>query len=276
MKSFALASAALFAAAAARHPRHLHRRDLTTVTEVEWVTHTEYVTEIIDVSTTLYITPGQSVPTADATNVVPAPTNAQFFESPSPPAEKPKQTATAAAPPPPPPPPPSSQPTTPPALVAPAPTSVAPAPTSVAAPPPPPPPPASSQEPAPAPEPKPSPAETKPSPSPSTGGSGSGEHSGDITYYAVGLGACGEDDSGKDNSDNIVALSSALMGAQSNGNPKCGQTITIYGNGKSVQATVRDKCPGCDLNSIDVSEKVYKELWGGLGSGRQRISWSFN
>ncbi|KAJ6785884.1 hypothetical protein PWT90_11183 [Aphanocladium album] len=237
MKSFALASAALFAAVAAKP---LQRRNAVTVTEVEWVTQTEYVTEIIDVSTTIYITPGQSVPTV-LTSIVPAPSDAQFYEPPSPSPEQPKQTSTPAA----------------------------------AAPPPPPPPAASSPSPAPAPEPKPKPSESKPNPSGSSG-SGSGEHSGDITYYAVGLGACGEDDSGKDNSENIVALSSLLMGAQSNGNPKCGQTITIHGNGKSVQATVRDKCPSCTEGSIDVSEKVFKELWGDLGVGRQSVTWSFN
>lgn len=108
------------------------------------------------------------------------------------------------------------------------------------------------------------------------GCSGSGTYKGDITYYAVGMGACGDDDGGKDNSENIVALSHLLMGAKSNDNPMCGKTITIYGNGKIATATVRDKCMGCKEDDIDVSEKVFKQLYGSLDSGRMPISWSFN
>lgn len=65
------------------------------------------------------------------------------------------------------------------------------------------------------------------------------------------MGACGEDDTGKDETDYIVALSHDLMGTQSNGNPYCGKTITISYGGKTVQATVKDKCMGCALDSID-------------------------
>ncbi|ATY65607.1 speract/scavenger receptor domain-containing protein [Cordyceps militaris CM01] len=279
MKSFALATVALFAAVAAKP---VQRRDLVTVTEVEWVTKYETVTEIVDVSTTLYVTPGQSVPTAEAT-ILPEPSNGQFFETASqaPAPEQPEQTPVAAppAPPPapaptttaaPPPPPPSSSapPPPPPApttTAAPAPPSVAPAPAPA---------PTSTPAPAPAPAPQSSPVVAKPSDS--AGGSGTGTNSGDITYYAVGLGACGEDDSGKDKTENIVALSSKLMGAQSNGNPMCDKTITIFGNGKSVQAKVRDKCPSCEPGSIDVSEKAFLDLFGDLGVGRTKVTWSFN
>ena len=268
MKSVAIASAsaALFAATAAKPSGHKHlhaARELEVVTETTWVTEVEWVTEYIDATTTLWITPGE-----ESAEETPAPSphvsKAQFYEAPSSVTEPPKETQ-APAPPAPPPPPPKEDPTTqaapsppPPPPPAPEPTSEAPAPAP----------------PAPAPEtnPEPSPQESKPE----SGGSGSGEYSGEITYYAVGLGACGKDDSGKDNSANIVALSKDMMGTQSNSNPMCGKTITIYANGKSTTATVRDKCMGCPKNSIDVSEKVYKELYGSLGSGRMPVSWSFN
>lgn len=110
----------------------------------------------------------------------------------------------------------------------------------------------------------------------STDTSGHGTYKGDITYYAVGMGACGNDDSGKDNSENIVALSHEVMGSQSNDNPLCGKTVTIYGGGRIATAIVRDKCMGCRANDIDVSEKVYKQLYGGLSSGRISISWTLN
>ncbi|OAA51385.1 allergen Asp F7 [Beauveria brongniartii RCEF 3172] len=263
MKFFAFA---LFAAAAAKP---LNRRGTVTVTEVEWVTKIETVTEILDVSTTTFITPGQSVPTADATPIVPAPSDGQFFETASISQKQPEQTSVAAPAPPPPPPPPSStappppppQPTAEPAAPAPAPSQPEPASFDAA----------------------PQPSSTSEAPAPSStsgggGGGGSGEYKGEMTYYAVGPGACGPDDTGKDNTDNIVALSSILMGPLSNNNPMCGKKIKIFAKGKTTEATVRDKCPvaGCKTQGdIDVSEKVFKFFFGSLDSGRESISWSF-
>jgi hypothetical protein len=250
MKSYAIASAFFIAAAAAQprnhgHQHHHNKRE--PVIEIEWVTEIETVTAIVGADTTYLITPSHTpAPNSD---------DAQFIES-----------TEAAAPPP-------------------APTS-----TSSSAAPPPPPPPSPEPEPEPSPEPQPSPeptpspepsSEPSPEPEPSSspapgGGGGSGEvYEGEITYYAVGLGACGEDDSGADQTKNIVAISSSIM-TGSNGDPSCGRTITIESNGKSVTATVRDKCPSCERGSIDVSEKVYLELWGSLDTGRMPVKWQFN
>ncbi|KAJ4143957.1 hypothetical protein NW765_001109 [Fusarium oxysporum] len=66
------------------------------------------------------------------------------------------------------------------------------------------------------------------------------------------------------------------MGELSNSNPMCGKTITIKANGKTCQATVADKCMGCAINDIDVSRKVYEEIWGSLDSGRTEVEWWFN
>ena len=248
------AFAATLAAVATAQPRghaHLHKhaaRDI--VTETDWVVVTEYVTQMVDATSTVWVSPGQ----AAETNTI-KDGKGNFYETPSPQSQQPS--SSAAPPPPPPPPPPAPAPTT----------------TEAAKPPPP--------APAPAPAAKAQPSSGGSS-SASSGGSssgsssGSGSHKGDITYYQIGMGACGEDDSGKDDSVSIVALSHLLMGQQSNGNPYCGKTITIYGNGKSTTATVKDKCMGCKEDDIDVSEKVYKELWGGLGTGRMPVSWSFN
>jgi len=90
------------------------------------------------------------------------------------------------------------------------------------------------------------------------------------------MGACGIDDSGKDKSEHIVALSSQLMGALSNSNPLCGKTITISANGKTVQAVVHDKCPSCAPGSVDGSESIFTELFGSLTDGRRTIEWWFN
>jgi len=119
----------------------------------------------------------------------------------------------------------------------------------------------------PSPEPAPS-----PSPTPSNGG-GSGSYSGDITYYAVGLGSCGWDDAGLDKTDNIVAISSALYADLGNG--ICGKKLSITANGKTITGTVRDKCPSCAKGSIDVSEKAFLDLFGDVGVGRSKVTWSF-
>ncbi|GKT90938.1 allergen Asp F7 [Colletotrichum tofieldiae] len=119
------------------------------------------------------------------------------------------------------------------------------------------------------------PSAAQPSTGSSSGSSGGEVHSGDLTYYAVGLGACGEDDSGKDQTENIVAISHLVMGAQSNGNPYCGKKVKITVNGKTTTATVRDKCMGCKAEDIDVSEKCFLEMFDSLGVGRQTVEWSF-
>ncbi|AEO62260.1 uncharacterized protein THITE_2106235 [Thermothielavioides terrestris NRRL 8126] len=127
------------------------------------------------------------------------------------------------------------------------------------------------------------PAATSSSSSSGSGSSGSGSGSGgsttyqgDITYYTLGLGSCGIDDTGKDNSANIVALSAALMGAVSNANPLCGKTITIKANGKTAQAVVHDKCPVCAFGDVDASQNLFLELFGSTDGGREKIEWWFN
>lgn len=97
---------------------------------------------------------------------------------------------------------------------------------------------------------------------------------GRMTYYDVGLGACGDDDSGLGDTHNIVAVSSSLMPG-SGGGDMCGKKISIKGsNGKEVTATIRDKCPSCPEGGIDVSQKVFKEITGDLGVGKTEVTWT--
>lgn len=260
MKTFTVASALLITAAAAQphghqhHHQHRHVEPRAVVTETKWVTEIEYVTELVDSTTTVWITPGKPTFTAD-------PSQAGFFEHHSSPVVEsvytPQPTTPAYTPPPPPP-------TT---YQAPTPT---PQPTSVYTPPPPPPSPTHKPVAEAAPSAAPKPKVTAPK------SGGSGEHSGEITYYDVGMGSCGIDDSGKDESEGIVAISVGLMGSVSNGNPMCGQSITIYANGRSTTAVVKDKCMGCAPEDIDVSKKVFMDLFDGLEGGRLHATWSFN
>ncbi|RTE79061.1 hypothetical protein BHE90_006472 [Fusarium euwallaceae] len=289
MKSFTIASTLLAAVAVAQphgklhgiHHRRHHQnaeRDVV-VTEVEWVTEYEYVTKMVDATTTVWITPGQEqaepttseaakfvetvVPSEPATTEEekkPAPTTTLVTSVYTPPAPEPTTTEVKEAP----------KPkvttyeapkpvtTTQQYVPEPEPTTVAAAPVASS--------PAEEEE------------EEETDDGDSSGGDGgsSAAKSGEFTYYDIGMGACGEDDSGKDETENIVALSHLLMGTVSNGNPMCGKTITIKANGKTTTAVVKDKCMGCAINDIDVSKKCFKEISGDLDAGRIEVEWWFN
>lgn len=256
----------LLASVALAQPRHGHnhqkkdhghhnKRALVT----EWVTETVYetVTKVIDATTTQVIVPPKATSTL-ITSVSQAHSSAAPVV-PVVPASSPKVEAPAPAP------------TTSSSQPAPPVQTVAPAP-------PPPPPVESSSAPAPVVQPaantvaSPPAVETVKIESSSTTSS---SHTGDLTYYDVGLGACGFDDNGLDESENIVALSHEMMGTQSNGNPYCNRKVVIKANGKSVTATVRDKCMGCAFNDIDVSKKAFLDVFGALTDGRKKVEWAF-
>ncbi|KAI0632424.1 riboflavin aldehyde-forming enzyme [Trametes polyzona] len=89
------------------------------------------------------------------------------------------------------------------------------------------------------------------------------------TWFNVGLGACGK--TNKD-SDKIIAISSNIY---SNG-AHCDQKVKITNtaNGNTATATVRDECPSCGSNDIDMSPSLFEEL-GDLDTGVLKVSWYF-
>ncbi|KAH8671122.1 riboflavin-aldehyde forming enzyme [Xylariales sp. PMI_506] len=96
--------------------------------------------------------------------------------------------------------------------------------------------------------------------------------SGDMTFFAPGLGACGWTSS---ESDAIVALSKMQFTASNpNHDPVCGKTITITLHGVSTTATVVDECPECAEDDIDVSPAVFENL-DSLDVGRVEVDWEF-
>jgi outer membrane biosynthesis protein TonB len=263
MKSVLVVPAFLAALAIAQPHGHAHRRAHNAIHQrqhekralhTEWKIETEYVTvtEYVDATTTVTIDPKATSESGDD--------DAQFYEPPVTTADQrppPKETQAPPAPP------------------------------------------AEEPEPKPEPAPKPKPQEQpKPEPAPqpiasppeepaaepqgikpqqqSSASSGGPAQSGKLTYYDLGLGACGFDDGGKDDLEYIVAISAQVMGAQSNGNPICGQTVTIKANGKTIVATVRDKCMGCTPDHIDGSKKLFIDLFGSLDKGVGPVEWFFN
>ncbi|EME44177.1 expansin-related protein [Dothistroma septosporum NZE10] len=109
---------------------------------------------------------------------------------------------------------------------------------------------------------------------------------GELTYYAPGLGACGITSS---ESDKIVAVSHLLFdaagstssnGGNSNSNPLCGKMIRAQrydeqaGGMRSVDLKVVDRCTGCAANDLDVTEDVFGKL-ASVDQGRVDVKWAW-
>ncbi|KAF2965524.1 hypothetical protein GQX73_g8044 [Xylaria multiplex] len=245
---------------------HLHaKRDLVT----EWETVWETVTVLVDESTTETIYPTHTGSGAPGEFFEPPSTSTTPTSTPEPEPTVAETTSSTQAPPPPT-------------------TTVV---TTSSSSPPPAPAPTTTSTPEPAPVPTTTSVQTSAAPveTASTPATNAAHHtekySGDITYYALGLGACGYDDSSVDKTGNIVAIShldwysrgsGTSLGLDMPNHPWCDQTITITANGKSTTALVHDICPSCASGSIDVSESVFMDLFGSLEAGRTSASWSFN
>lgn len=105
-------------------------------------------------------------------------------------------------------------------------------------------------------------------------------YTGDFTYYAVGMGACGQTSS---ESDKMVAISesifdsySAESGGNPNKNPVCGKMVNITAkNGEQYQAQVLDRCTGCAEADLDFPETFFNTLTDN-GDGRVGgMSWEW-
>ncbi|KAG8743345.1 hypothetical protein FRC12_015071 [Ceratobasidium sp. 428] len=80
-------------------------------------------------------------------------------------------------------------------------------------------------------------------------------HVGRATWFHTGLGNCGSWDS---EDHPIFAVSSAMY----QGGKNCNQwaKLTNTKNGKSVYARMRDSCPPCGYNDIDLSPAAFQAL----------------
>ncbi|SMR60953.1 unnamed protein product [Zymoseptoria tritici ST99CH_1E4] len=116
-----------------------------------------------------------------------------------------------------------------------------------------------------------------------SGGSGGGgssgggaTHSGDITYFDVGMGACGISSTPD---EKVVAISHILFDAVSTGNPNtnplCNQKVAITGaDGSTYMGTIVDRCTACEEADLDLSTTFFKTVTGN-GDGRvHNMKWS--
>ena len=111
-----------------------------------------------------------------------------------------------------------------------------------------------------------------------TGAAAAGtEYTGDFTWYQTGLGACGITSR---TNDHIVAVSHNLFDqyatANPNDNPICGKMVTLTGvDGTLHTAKVVDRCTGCALSDLDLSEGFFN-LVTDHGDGRvSGMHWVF-
>lgn len=104
-----------------------------------------------------------------------------------------------------------------------------------------------------------------------------GTNSGQITYYATGLGACGWQST---DSDYIAAMSFDLFygwpgsEGKSNGNEACGHTLNISRGSKTITVTVVDSCEACAPADVDLSPSAFQAL-ADLSEGRVPITWTW-
>ncbi|KAN0000566.1 hypothetical protein ACTFIZ_001010 [Dictyostelium cf. discoideum] len=99
--------------------------------------------------------------------------------------------------------------------------------------------------------------------------------SGQVTYYNdQGYGACGTAIDA--NTQFLAAVPPAYWTtANPNLDPVCGKQVKLTYNGNSITLPVRDKCPGCPTNNIDISAPAFTQLIGSLGPGRVSVTWEF-
>jgi len=122
----------------------------------------------------------------------------------------------------------------------------------------------------------------KPTETPSNddgGSSSGGSFTGEGTFYATGLGACGITNV---DTDFICAVSQSLFdgfegytGGNPNKNPICGRKIKATFQGKTVSVTVTDRCVGCAVDDLDFSPSAFDKLASQSVGRLKGMTWSW-
>jgi len=103
--------------------------------------------------------------------------------------------------------------------------------------------------------------------------------SGDGTFYATGLGACGI--TNKD-TDFIAAASEKFFdvfpgynGANPNNNPLCGRKVSVTYGGKTMTVAITDRCTACAYGALDFSPAAFNTIADPATGRIHDISWHF-
>lgn len=97
---------------------------------------------------------------------------------------------------------------------------------------------------------------------------------GDLTYYDLGLTACGRVHR---HGEMVAAVAFGHFTTPNpNKDPMCGKRVKIVDptTSKSVEVTVQDKCEACKMNDIDVSVTAFEKLKPRT-VGRFKVVWDF-
>jgi len=107
-----------------------------------------------------------------------------------------------------------------------------------------------------------------------------GTQTGQGTFYATGLGACGIVNT---DADHIAAVSHLLFdnfpgydGANPNNNPMCGRKVTAHYQGKTVTVALTDRCTGCALTDLDFSPSAFNTLADPSVGRISGMTWTWN
>jgi hypothetical protein len=103
-----------------------------------------------------------------------------------------------------------------------------------------------------------------------------GTFSGQATFYEIGLGACGEQNT---NDQLVAALPHSMFDPSPNGNPNlnknCFRYATVRYGAKSVVVKIVDRCEGCEYGDIDLSPAAFCQL-SVPDAGRINITYVLN
>ncbi|XP_026819937.1 uncharacterized protein LOC113558644 [Rhopalosiphum maidis] len=97
---------------------------------------------------------------------------------------------------------------------------------------------------------------------------------GDLTYYNLGLTACGQVYTDE---EMVAAIAFGHFTTPNpNLDPMCGKQVKVMDPTtlKSIVVTVRDKCEACKMNDIDVSPSAFEKLKPKT-VGRFKVVWDF-
>ncbi|KAM0486332.1 hypothetical protein ACHAPX_001038 [Trichoderma viride] len=89
-----------------------------------------------------------------------------------------------------------------------------------------------------------------------------------VTYYEVGLGACGQTNS---DGELVVAVSHSLYDREG----PCGRNLRVHYEGRSVDVRVVDRCTGCAEDDLDLSPTAFQQVIGPLSIGRATATWEW-
>ncbi|KAJ1034999.1 hypothetical protein NDA18_000604 [Ustilago nuda] len=103
-----------------------------------------------------------------------------------------------------------------------------------------------------------------------------GHYSGQATYYAPGLGACGWRNG---EADYIVAISASLFDSFGRDNPNknaaCGHKIAATYGGKTITVSVADRCVSCALGDLDFTSTGFSQFADKSQGRLDGLSWSW-